>query len=216
MRSICMVSYIAKRVCVLLHIILRVFSRLLLYVLSWYYAASFNKVGQNLRIYSKFNRLLGAKCITIGDNVTFLGKSTLTAITEYREYVDSTINLKKYSPSIIIGNNTFISEYNHITAINRIEIGNNVLTGPHVLITDNSHGDYKDILNKVPPTLRPLKSKGAVVIKDNVWIGEGAKIMPGVTVGESSIIGANSVVTKDIPPYSLAVGIPAIIKKRFV
>lgn len=89
-----MVSYIAKRVCVLLHIILRVFSRLLLYVLSWYYAASFNKVGQNLRIYSKFNRLLGAKCITIGDNVTFLGKSTLTAITEYREYVDSTINLK--------------------------------------------------------------------------------------------------------------------------
>ena len=63
------------------------------------------------------------------------------------------------------------------------------------------------------PNSRPLYSKGPVIIDDNVWIGEGAMIMPGVHVGNGAIIAANSVVTKDIPAYSVAAGIPAKIIK---
>lgn len=59
----------------------------------------------------------------------------------------------------------------------------------------------------------PIYSKGAIVIGDNVWIGEKAAILAGVTIGEGAIIGANAVVTKNIPPYSIAAGIPARIIK---
>jgi acetyltransferase-like isoleucine patch superfamily enzyme len=66
---------------------------------------------------------------------------------------------------------------------------------------------------ELPPMSRPLVSKGAVIIKDNVWIGEGVAIMPGVTIGENSIIATNAVVTKDIPPNCVAAGVPAKVIK---
>lgn len=65
----------------------------------------------------------------------------------------------------------------------------------------------------IAPNKRPLYCKGPVIIGNNVWIGEKASIMPGVTIGDGVIIAANSVVTKDIPSYSLAAGIPAKIIK---
>ena len=58
---------------------------------------------------------------------------------------------------------------------------------------------------------RPLISKGCVVIEDNVWLGDNVCVLPGVTIGKGSVIGANSVVTHSIPPYSIAVGTPAKI-----
>ena len=61
---------------------------------------------------------------------------------------------------------------------------------------------------------RSLSSK-SVIIKDNVWLGEHVSVLPGVTIGENSIIGANSVVTKSIPANSIAVGIPAKVIKQF-
>lgn len=65
-----------------------------------------------------------------------------------------------------------------------------------------------------PPLLRPLYSKGQVVIGKNVWIGDKVTILPGVSIGDGSVIAANSVVTKSIPPYSIAAGIPAKIIKQ--
>lgn len=56
---------------------------------------------------------------------------------------------------------------------------------------------------------RRLGCKGPIIIEDNVWLCEGVVVLSGVRIGKSSIIGANSVVTHDIPPYSIAVGIPA-------
>ncbi|MBQ4055965.1 MAG: hypothetical protein IJD32_02545 [Bacteroidaceae bacterium] len=64
-----------------------------------------------------------------------------------------------------------------------------------------------------PPRLRNVTSKGTIVIKDNVWIGDKATILPNVTIGEGAVIAANSVITKDVPPYSVAAGNPAIIIK---
>jgi lipopolysaccharide O-acetyltransferase len=57
--------------------------------------------------------------------------------------------------------------------------------------------------------------KDLSIIEDNVWLGEFVSILPGVTIGKGNIIGANSVVTQDIPPYSIAVGTPARVAKRF-
>lgn len=80
-------------------------------------------------------------------------------------------------------------------------------------ITDNSHGetDYDSL--KMPPIKRPITSKGPVIIGNNVWIGDKATILPGVTIGDGSVIAANAVVTKDVPPYSVVGGNPAIVLK---
>ena len=67
----------------------------------------------------------------------------------------------------------------------------------------------------VSPQKRILFAKGTVIIKKNAWLGEGVAVMPGVTIGENSVIGANAVVTKDIPDNSIAVGIPAKVIKQF-
>ena len=150
---------------------------------------------------------IGEKYISIGDNTSIGDNGRLTAYGYYEK------TKQHFTPLLTIGNNCNIGEQSHITAINCIMIGNNVLTGPRVLITDNAHGDSLFKLLDTAPTERFLYSKGKVVIEDNVWIAEGAMIMPGVRIGKGSIIAANSVVTKDIPSYSVAAGTPAKIIK---
>lgn len=125
------------------------------------------------------------------------------------------------STLITIGNNCSIGAHNHITATNRIVIGDGFLSGKWVTITDNSHGNY-DLNNpedieqwqSVLPNHRPTVSKGPVIIGQNVWVGDKATILPGVTIGDGAVIGANSVVTKDVPPYSIVVGNPAKVIKQ--
>jgi len=121
---------------------------------------------------------------------------------------------EKFSPSIKIGNDCSIGEYCHITSTNSIEIGNGVLTGKSITITDNSHG--KPLISEIdiPPVKRKIYSKGKVIIGDNVWIGDKASIMAGVCVGKSAIIAANAVVTKDVPEYAIVAGIPAKVIKN--
>ncbi len=118
------------------------------------------------------------------------------------------------APLLTIGNYCSFGAYNHITCANKIIIGNNVLTGKWVTITDNSHGETDLSTLKMPPSTRPITSKGPVTIGNNVWIGDKATILPGVTIGEGAVIAANAVVTKDVPPFSVAAGNPAIIIKR--
>mgnify|MGYP003303828594 FL=1 len=112
-----------------------------------------------------------------------------------------------------MGDNCSIGEDSHITAINSIRLGNNVLLGKKILITDNAHGTSSAELLEIAPNYRPLSSKGPVVIDDNVWIGEKVSIMPGVHIGKGVIVAANSVVTKNIPPYCVVAGIPAKVIK---
>ena len=116
-----------------------------------------------------------------------------------------------FSPKLIIGDGVSFNYYCHVGCINKIVIGNHVMVGSYVLITDHSHGELER--TSVPVAKRKLLSKGPVIIEDNVWIGEHACIMPGVTIGEGSIIGANAVVTHDVPPFSVAVGVPARVVK---
>lgn len=115
----------------------------------------------------------------------------------------------KYQPSIVIGDGVACSQDVHIGAIASITIGDNVLIGSHVLITDHSHGDPSQSEMDVAFLERPLTTKGPVVIHNNVWIGEGACILSGVTIGSGAIVGANSVVTRDVKPGQIVGGVPA-------
>lgn len=120
--------------------------------------------------------------------------------------------------TLFIGKNVQLNDSVHITARARVKIGNDVLIASKVYISDCSHGSYKgDEHDSHPDSIpkdRPLFSS-SVTIEDKVWIGESVSILPGVTIGKGAIIGANSVVSKDIPPYVIAVGIPAKPIKSF-
>jgi lipopolysaccharide O-acetyltransferase len=126
---------------------------------------------------------------------------------------------KEQGHLIEFGNDVQLNDYVHIAAIYSVKIGNNVLIASKVFITDHHHGNYGAVTSlhshpKTPPADRPL-FHNAVVIEDNVWIGEFVCVMPGVVIQEGSVIGAMSVVTKNIPPYSIAVGSPARVIKKF-
>lgn len=116
-----------------------------------------------------------------------------------------------------IGENVQLNDNVHITASHSLKIGNNVLIASKVYISDTSHGNYQGLNQSScyePPVKRILKSQ-SVVIGDNVWLGDGVCVLPGVHIGFGSIVGANSVVTKDIPANSIAVGIPARVIKIY-
>jgi acetyltransferase-like isoleucine patch superfamily enzyme len=123
--------------------------------------------------------------------------------------------MQKLHPDIYIGDNVFMNCRTHISATQKLVIGNGVLMGSDIFISDNNHGkaDRREEL-MVPPAKRDLYSKGPIVIQDNVWIGDKAIVLGNVTIGEGAIIGASAVVTKDIPAYSIAVGCPAKVIRR--
>jgi len=105
----------------------------------------------------------------------------------------------------------------HIAAGEKVVIGNDVLIASRVFISDLNHGSYSGEEQDSPltkPNERLLFTK-PVHIKDNVWIGENVCILPGVTIGRGCVIGSMSVVTKSIPDYSIAVGIPAKVVKQY-
>lgn len=176
---------------------------------SMWVSGSFKKCGEKV-YFGEIGVLKGTEYISIGKGSAFGPGLFLTAWDRF--ITDS--GTQAFEPEIIIGGNCCFGAYNHISAINRIEIGNGCLTGKWVTITDNSHGttDYTT-LQKIP-LKRPLYSKGPVRIGDNVWIGDKVTILPGVTIGDGSVIAANAVVTKDVPAYSVVAGIPAQIVKQ--
>lgn len=166
-----------------------------------YIRKRFGKFGNSVIMYKPYT-LIGCEYIEIGDD----------NILE----CDLQLSARKcgyQTPKLSIGNNCLIRKGTHITAINCIEIGNNLMTGTNVLITDNSHGDSTPQTLTIPTGKRSIVSKGAVKIGDNVWIGNNVCILPGVTIGSGVIIGANSVVTHDVPNFSVVAGIPAKLIK---
>ncbi len=152
-------------------------------------------------------KLVGEDCISIGER-TCIEKGC--ALTAWKRTPDG----KEHTPTICIGRECSFGEYNHITSTNKIVIGDHLLTGRWVTITDNSHGDTEHKTLKRNPIMRPMVSKGPVIIGNNVWIGDKATILPGVTIGDGAVIAANAVVTKDVPAYSVVAGIPARIINR--
>jgi serine acetyltransferase len=189
----------------LVYCVINSYSSIIMYIYTGYQSRKFYHFGENSLISRGFITKY-PQLICIGNNVY---------IDEYSE-ITAWLNKEndKTTPVIKIGNNTIVRKFAHITAVDKIIIGENVLIGPNVLITDNSHGILDKTQSQLHPSLRPIYSKGPVIIGDNVWIGEKASIMPGVTIGKSVIIAANSVVTKSIPDNSMVAGVPAKIIKQ--
>lgn len=119
---------------------------------------------------------------------------------------------------IKVGENVQINDDVHIAAVESVEIGDDVLIASKVFITDHNHGNYNGNEIQDSPLSSPNSRRiytDAVKIEKNVWLGEFVCVLQGVTIGEGSIIGAMSVVTKSIPPYSIAIGSPAKVIKTF-
>lgn len=161
--------------------------------------------GKNV-YFEKLGLLVGIKYIRIGNGSSIQKGTYLTAWDAYGN--------QKFKPHIDIGNSCHIGAYNHITCINKIKIGDGFVSGKWVTITDNNHGNTFLEMMKIPVSNRPLISKGPIFIGKNVWIGDKVTILPGTTIGDGAIVAANSVVSKDIPAYSVAAGNPAKILKQ--
>lgn len=147
--------------------------------------------------------LRGLAFISMGDNFYGGEGLWLEAVSRYGG--------QNFHPKLKIGKNVSVSHWTHIACTNSVTIGDHVLIGSKVMITDHNHG-YLGI-NATPPTIppaeRPLDRDRFVTIEANVWLGDGVVVCPGVTIGEGSIVGANAVVTADVPPYTLVAGVPA-------
>ena len=177
------------------------------HIYTGYISRRFNFFGKSLIKYP-FKKLLGPEYISVGNNVTIHDSVVLTAWDNYLG--------KKFKPEIIFGDGSSIGGECHISSVNKIIIGKNVLLGRKITLVDNSHGKLTLEDLKLKPTARDLTSNGPIIIKNNVWIGDKATVLPGVIIGENSIIGANAVVTKNVPPNSVVVGVPGKVIKKIV
>ena len=177
----------------------------------FFFKFSFKKFGKNSSIIFPLN-IQGMKNISIGDNVYIAYKSILAVGITARQKVALGVPLKTSKNSTLeIGDGSKIGNFNHIIATEKIIIGKKVLTADKVYITDNLHS-YEDI--SLPIMDQKINQIGHVEIGNGSWIGENVCII-GAKIGKNCVIGANSVVTKDIPDYSIAVGSPAVVIKNF-
>ncbi len=156
--------------------------------------------GFNMMEYATLNAL-SYNGVEIGNNFT-LGKYAI---------IECTGVLRNVGNSLKIGHNVGINHYCFIGVRGNIVIGDNVIFGPRVSIFSENHV-FKNL--KIP-----IKNQGVIkkdtYIGNDVWIGASVSIMPGVKIGNGCVIAAGSVVTKDIPDYSVVAGVPAqIIKNR--
>ncbi len=166
---------------------------------SYFNLFSFKSIGSRSVIFKPY-RIDGYKNIIIGSNTIIQKNSWL-----YCKSIDENKSVLQ------IGSNCTFGYNNHITSVKNVIIGDYVLTANNVYISDNLHG-YQDI--EVPIILQPIYFKSSVNIGNGSWIGENVCII-GASIGKNCVIGANSVVTKDIPDYSVAVGSPAKVIKTY-
>ena len=181
----------------------------LLKILSYYSKIKFSKnalMGKKVFVGPKAKIINGSgnpEDIVIGDRVSFYG--TIETSSRGR---------------VILGRNTTVRFATLIESANSITIGNEVIISNNVIISDNdSHPTDPDVRRKMsmsdhegPLWSWDFSKSTPITIEDNVWIGRKVMIMKGVTIGKGSIVASGTVLTKDIPPYSLCYGNPCIIK----
>lgn len=119
--------------------------------------------------------------------------------------------------TLLIGDNCEFGDNTHIVALEKVKIGNDVLVASKCFISDTSHGCYTGKIQDSPDT-KPKSRKlytSPVKIGNRVWIGDNVSVLAGVSIGDGCIIGANSVVNKDIPDHCIVAGVPAKIIKKW-
>lgn len=177
----------------------RVWLRLLREVKAAFWRQRLGAFGRGSSIGSR-SMVTGHQGICIGDRVAIWHSARLEALSTERG-----------RGQLMIGDGTIIHPYVHIGCAARVSIGRGVLMASAVYITDHDH-DF-DVSKEIPTDNRRLVC-AAVNIGDGCWIGEKAMILKGVTIGPRCIIGAGAVVTHDIPSDSVAIGVPARVRRR--
>jgi len=122
------------------------------------------------------------------------------------------------SASLVIGRDVQANNNVHIGARKSVVIGDRVLIASGVFIADHNHGTYSGTSEHSSPLVPPaerVEQLLTVHVADDVWLGEHVCVLPGVSIGKGAVIGAGSVVTRDVPEYSIAAGAPAKVVKRF-
>ena len=154
---------------------------------------------------------IGKDCVLEADSNLSIGSNTLigsgSELLVYRSHFSRPLEGK-----LIIGSHVRITARCRITCAGTVTVGNDALFGPDVFITDHNHGMNPELPGGYSPQELSIRN---VSIGEGVWLGQRVCVMPGVTVGAHSIVGANSVVTRDIPPYSIAAGAPARVIKQW-
>lgn len=145
-----------------------------------------------------------ARYITLGNNVKISWHGWLLCIDRYGD--------RFFEPQIIIHDNTYIGNACHIVACRKVEVGKSVMLADKCYLSDNLHA-YEDIT--VPIIHNPMEVPGEIVIGDHSWLGENVCVFGNVKIGKHCVVGAGSVVLQSIPDYSVAVGSPARIIKRY-
>lgn len=166
---------------------------------------SFGSFGRNSVICFPVNTLFNERYIRIGRDTMIGPQCTLSAgMVPGQECI--------VDPVVSIGDRCLIGKGSGIVGHLSITIGDDVWTGHHIYITDQNHG-YEDLTRPISVQSMPERP---VRIGNGSWIGHGAVVLPGADIGDHVVIGANSVVTGTIPSYSVAVGVPARVVRRYV
>jgi acetyltransferase-like isoleucine patch superfamily enzyme len=173
--------------------------RIIYRINSWVILRKFKSCGRHSRI-GLNSKITNAEKIKIGSNVT-IGRSV---------WLNAKNDTENQGSKICIGDGTYIGSYVQINGWESVCIDNNVLIADRVVITDAGHL-YKN--TNIPVIKQGDCFKGAIKILEGSWIGAGAVILPGVTIGKNSVVAANSLVRKSIPDNCVAGGIPAKIIK---
>ena len=165
----------------------------------------FGRFGSNSIICFPANTILNERYIHIGEGTMIGPQVTLSAgMMPGQQCLTESV--------VRIGDRCLIGKGSGIVGHLSIDIGNDVWTGHHVYITDQNHG-YEDLTLPISQQLMPEK---AVVIGDGSWLGFGTVVLPGARIGRHVTVGANSVVTGELPDYCVAAGAPAVVIRRHV
>lgn len=162
----------------------------------------YGKIGTGTYIL-KPTRVIGKKNIYIGDHCSILHHARMETVSKWKDTI--------FHGEIRIGNGTSIEQNCHVIAADKLVIGENCVLSSQVYVADCGHS-CDTMEGSVME--QPLFVK-QTMIGDGCFIGAGAKIMPGVTLGSHVVVGANAVVTKDVPDYTMVAGIPARPIKQY-
>lgn len=150
----------------------------------------------------------------IGLDVKFVNRGKITLGNNVIIRPSTCIFANNGDSRIVLGSGTEIGNHSTLSSIHEVVLEENVLTGPHVFISDHNH-DYRNVEIPVCKQGVMVSEKSKVVVGEGSWLGTNAVIVGNVRIGKHCVIGANSVVTKDIPDYSVAAGIPARVIKKY-
>lgn len=163
---------------------------------------------------AKSNRLKIGGGNYINMNVKFVNRGTIILGNDVTVRPSTCVYANNGRSIVSFGNHTEIGNHSTISSHVEVVLEDGVLTGPHVFISDHNH-EYRN--PDIPVYKQGVMSAGGskVVIGEGSWLGTNVVVVGNVRVGKHCVIGANSVVTKDIPDYSVAAGIPCKVIKQY-